>query len=210
VSRAARRARWRSSFAAPEREAQILRAFAAKRPVLPRGERGRPLAPELQNLILMTARLTNARPDPVADGAPASRSSAVDSTASRRGRLVLVIDDEPLLARAISRSLTFEGFDVTACSRPEEALESIAAGRRFDVILCDMMMPGLSGMDVRASLMRDFPEQERRLLFVTGGSTHADHEAFLHRNGDRCVRKPCTTDDLLAAVARVLDAGARH
>jgi CheY-like chemotaxis protein len=119
----------------------------------------------------MTARLTNARTNPLDDGALAPLSSAVESAAPRRGRLVLVIDE----------------FDVTACSRPEDALESIAAGLRLDVILCDMVMPGLSGMDVHASLLRDRPEQERRLLFVTGGSTHADHETFLHGNGDRCV-----------------------
>src|SRR5262245_10335506 len=69
-----------------------------------------------------------------------------DNAADRPGRAaptsVLVVDDEPLIRDTLAEYLTQEGFHVTACADAEEAL-SQAEGRRFDVALCDVQLPGL-------------------------------------------------------------------
>ena len=76
---------------------------------------------------------------------PAAQSRSV---ARRRGR-ILGVDDEPLISKAIQRCLVND-HDVVALTRGAEALEKIRAGAEFDVILCDLMMPEMTGMELHA------------------------------------------------------------
>ncbi|MEO5770144.1 MAG: response regulator, partial [Polyangia bacterium] len=94
-------------------------------------------------------------------------ASAPHLAPRRRGRL-LVIDDEEVVAMAIRRSLTRE-HDVVYTSTAQEALALLRANEEFDVILCDLMMPEMTGMELYAELMASSPEQARRIIFVTGG-----------------------------------------
>jgi CheY-like chemotaxis protein len=139
----------------------------------------------------------------------ASRSTADADleTACDAGARVLVLDDNPALTRVLARALTLEGYDVTTCNHPLDALESIVGGLRFDLILCDVMMPRLTGVELFKELTRVCPEQARRLLFVTGGSSRPDDEAFLSCMPDRCLRKPFQLVDLLDAMSEVLGSG---
>ena len=57
---------------------------------------------------------------------------------------ILVIDDEPLIGVIVQRAL--RTLDVSACTDAHEALAAIRGGRRYDVILCDLMMPAMTGM----------------------------------------------------------------
>jgi CheY-like chemotaxis protein len=65
-----------------------------------------------------------------------------------RGAHVLVVDDDALVLDSLRRVLSDE-FEVTTTIRPEEAIEWILAGASYDVILCDVMMPVLNGVDFR-------------------------------------------------------------
>jgi len=120
----------------------------------------------------------------------------------RRGR-VLVVDDEPAVASAIRRVLAAE-HDVEVRTRAEDALDAISHGERFDAILCDLMMPNMTGMALHASLERLAPEQARRMIVLTGGAFTEGAREFLDRvTLPRC-DKPFDTPALRELVRRLV------
>jgi signal transduction histidine kinase len=122
--------------------------------------------------------------------------------AARRGR-VLVVDDEPALGKAVRRSLMAD-HDVSVVSSAREALARFAAGERFDVIISDLIMPGMTGMDLHAELMRADPEVAARMVFLTGGAGMPEAREFLARVPNPRVDKPFESKNLAAIVARLL------
>lgn len=120
------------------------------------------------------------------------------SRASRRGR-VLVVDDEAIVGSMLRRALAPD-HDVTVVTRAEEAVELIEKGLRFDVILCDLMMPQVTGMDMHERLVLVAPEQAERMIFVTGGAFTPRAKEFLDRMQGRCVEKPFEVVRLRALV----------
>jgi PAS domain S-box-containing protein len=86
----------------------------------------------------------------------------------RRGR-VLVIDDEPAIGRVIGRVLERE-HEVSVLTDARDALSRIAAGEVFDVVFCDLMMPGMTGREFFEALRGSNPELAQRVVFVTGGA----------------------------------------
>ncbi len=106
----------------------------------------------------------------------------------RRGKL-LVIEDEPSLLLAIERTLSGH-HDVTTLSRAYGALERIVAGARYDVILCDLMMPEMTGMDLHAALLSAAPDQALRMIFLSGGTFTPRARAFLDQVPNLRIEKP--------------------
>ncbi len=102
---------------------------------------------------------------------------------------VLVVDDEPAVGRTIQRLLgTLH--DVTVVTTGQHALELFAQGEVYDVILCDLTMPELSGMDVYARVLDAHRELAPRFVFMTGGTfTPRSHE-FLEGVPNEHVDKP--------------------
>ncbi len=84
---------------------------------------------------------------------------------SRRAA-VLAIDDEPSLLLAVARALSRE-HDVTQLVRARDAVQRIQGGQRYDVIICDLMMPEMTGMELHAELLRIAPDQAQRMIFLT-------------------------------------------
>jgi PAS domain S-box-containing protein len=123
---------------------------------------------------------------------PPSATSAV-----RRGT-VLVIDDEEPLAQAIKRFLS-EDHDVTVANSAAAALD-ILATRRFDVILCDLMMPQVTGMQFHGELMRLDANQAARVVFVTGGAFTVSAREFLDQAPNPRIEKPFDLKHLRALV----------
>jgi len=105
-----------------------------------------------------------------------------------RGRL-LVLDDEPIIGAAIRR-MCAGLLEVEVATSPRLVVERIEAGERFDHILCDLMMPVMTGMEVEAALARVAPDQAGRLIFMTGGAFTEAAQAFEERNRGRCLQKP--------------------
>jgi two-component system cell cycle sensor histidine kinase/response regulator CckA len=122
---------------------------------------------------------------------------------ARRAR-VLVVDDEPLMGSAIQRVLAEH--DVFALTSGRAALSLVRAGQRFDVILCDVMMPEFSGMDLYEGIARDAPDLLHRVVFVTGGAYTVDATAFLDRVPNLRLEKPLSPQALHEAVAQMLEA----
>jgi CheY-like chemotaxis protein len=105
-----------------------------------------------------------------------------------RGR-VLIIDDEAIVRVALRRILARE-HDVTLCEGAREALPLLRQGVEHDVILCDLMMPAMSGMDLHAELARSGIVEPWRLIFLTGGVFTPAGHAFLETVPNVCLSKP--------------------
>jgi CheY-like chemotaxis protein len=86
------------------------------------------------------------------------------------------------------------------------ALEQLCAGEAFDVIVCDLMMPGMSGLDLHTELRRRAPELAERIIFLTGGAVSRRAQQFLETFGLRArghwFEKPCNLQELRAAIRR--------
>ena len=118
-------------------------------------------------------------------------------------RRILVIDDEGCLRKVFARLLR-DVHEVAEQSSGRGALAAFEAGERFDAILCDLMMPGMSGMDLFARVAVLAPEQAARMIFVTGGAFTQEAADFLARVPNPRLEKPihaATFRNLVAAVA---------
>jgi PAS domain S-box-containing protein len=118
----------------------------------------------------------------------AARSAPTSSTPRRRGR-ILVVDDEPLVAKVVSRSLAAD-HEVIGLERSVEALDLVLRGERFDVILCDLMMPEMSGIDFYRALCESAPDQASVVVFLTGGAFTPRARRFLDEVPNRWLEKP--------------------
>jgi CheY-like chemotaxis protein len=110
------------------------------------------------------------------------------TTASRRGR-VLVIDDEESLGQAIRRYLA-QDHEVEAVTSARVALDRLIGGARYDVILCDLMMPQITGMEVHATVSKLDPAQAERIVFVTGGAFTESARTFFENTANHRIEKP--------------------
>lgn len=100
-----------------------------------------------------------------------------------------MIDDEPLILKVVTTLLSPE-HEVTCESRGADALERIRRGQRFDAILCDLMMPDASGMDVYDGIVEVAPQQARAMVFLTGGAFTPRAQKFLERVPNATLEKP--------------------
>jgi CheY-like chemotaxis protein len=125
---------------------------------------------------------------------------AASGMRTRVGR-VLVIDDEPHVGDALALVLS----DVHAVVVTRSAACAIARleqGERFDVILCDVMMPAMSGIKLYAHVSERYPDQAARIVFMTGCSLLPDVRAFLEQVPNAWVEKPFEVAALRALVER--------
>ena len=105
-----------------------------------------------------------------------SHVASIESAAPARAR-ILVVDDEDMIGMILRRMLKIH--DVTVLTNGSDALAAIARGERFDAILCDLMMPGMTGVEFHGLLSRDYPSQAAALMFLTGGAFNQETAAFL-------------------------------
>jgi signal transduction histidine kinase/CheY-like chemotaxis protein len=121
----------------------------------------------------------------------------------QKGSRVLVVEDEPTVARLIADVMEDEGFAVEVLLDGREALEH-AARASFDLVICDMKMPGLDGQHFYKSLVRSGNPLRDRFLFVTGDIVAAQTREFLVRNHLPHVAKPFRVEELTEKVRAVL------
>jgi CheY-like chemotaxis protein len=119
---------------------------------------------------------------------PVTQKLPTTSQAKRRGR-VLVIDDEESLGQAIRRYLQHD-HDVEAVTSARVALDLVARGQRYDVILCDLMMPQITGMEVHDRITKLDPPQAERIVFVTGGAFTEAARIFFETTTNPRIEKP--------------------
>ena len=120
-----------------------------------------------------------------------------------KGVRVLVVEDEPALAAAVSEALADAGFVVERAGDGEEGLTRLAQGT-FDLIVCDLKMPRIDGMQFYRAMAAATPALARRVIFVTGAVAGTDAERFLEETGCLWLAKPFRLGDLLRAARDAL------
>ncbi|HXJ03521.1 MAG TPA: ATP-binding protein [Candidatus Acidoferrum sp.] len=123
---------------------------------------------------------------------------------SHRGIRVLVVEDEPTVARLIADVLEDEGLFVDTLLDGREALDR-AAHEVYDLVICDMKMPGLDGQHFYQSLARSRNPLHKRFLFVTGDVIAQHTQEFLERNQLPHVAKPFRVEELTEKVYDLLE-----
>lgn len=116
---------------------------------------------------------------------------------------VLIVDDEPLLLKLIYRTLS-EDHEVVVKESSVEALQFIRANPSFDIILCDLMMPEMSGMELFDKVTENLPEMSERFAFMTGGAFTDTANQFIENMTNKKLDKPFTPSDLKVFVKQFL------
>jgi CheY-like chemotaxis protein len=125
-------------------------------------------------------------------------TSAVKDPA--HGARVLVVDDELLVGRAVARVLG-PRHEVVVATSAREALALIEAGNVFDLVLCDLMMPGMDGMELYRAVEERAPDVADQFVFLTGGAFTVEAETFLNTSRAERIIKPFDSASLRLLVA---------
>ncbi len=140
---------------------------------------------------------------PVAARAPATvplAKASEPALALQRGR-VLVVDDDPMVAAVVRRVLGRE-HDVVVVTSGRAALEHLHSAERVDVILCDLMMPEMTGMDLHEELARVRPDDAQSMVFLSGGAFTSRAREFLERVPNERFEKPFDLGAMRSLVRR--------
>lgn len=131
-------------------------------------------------------------------------ASVAPTQSTALGR-ILIIDDEPLVRRALMRLL--REHDVVEVESGESALELIKDDENFDLILCDVMMPVLSGLDVYARVREEYSPLDERIVFMTGGAFDPRLQALMQATANiPVIDKPFDPDHLRHTVHQAITA----
>jgi CheY-like chemotaxis protein len=114
---------------------------------------------------------------------------------------VLVVDDEPLVGRAVARILAAHEVETVTTAR--EAMAKLRGPEPFDAVVCDLMMPEMTGMDLHDVLLAEQSEYAGRLVFLTGGAFTERARDFVARTAAPVLDKPVDAEALRAAVAEL-------
>lgn len=134
--------------------------------------------------------------------APSSAPAPAPPAAPR----ALLVDDEPVIRQALRRFFTRMGWQVDEAEDGNEALRLLLAeapAAEYAVIISDLRMPGVSGIELHARLAAARPELLARLILSTGDSVSLEAAEFLRRSSCPVLNKPFELAELRAMLARV-------
>ncbi len=121
------------------------------------------------------------------------------------GTVVLVVDDEADILRLVMTMLSDQGYEVIPASSAESAIQVFESGaRQPDVVLADVVMPGMSGPMLVDHLLSRYPDL--RVLFMSGYDDRHVVQKYVVEKGFHLIPKPFTAKTLLAAIKEVLSA----
>jgi len=115
---------------------------------------------------------------------------------------ILLVDDEGCIRASVSRVLARAGYAVTLAASGAEALQRVRA-ERYEAVICDLRMPGLSGIALLDQLHQTAPALTGRILVASGDLSQPDTTVFLERTGAPALLKPYAIGDLLEALRRM-------
>lgn len=115
---------------------------------------------------------------------------------------ILVVDDEQDLCEILRFTLESEGFEVTTATSAEQALGEIAEGKRYDLMLLDVMMGGMSGLDLARTLRER--GDHTPIIFLTALGDNSNQLQGFSVGADDYIAKPFAFDTVLARIRAVL------
>ena len=158
-------------------------------------------APDAGTRFTVTLRAAGAF-EAAAEGNRARSRERVNSRAR-----ILIIDDEPLLGQTL-RFAFQDKHDVEVASSGREALDRLGADADFDLVLCDLMMPDVSGENVYRAVSERSPGLLPRFVFMTGGAFTERAQEFLAQFAGRQLEKPFNIDEVEVLLSELTAAGA--
>jgi nitrogen fixation negative regulator NifL len=132
-----------------------------------------------------------------------AKEPVVEARALPPGSRILVVDDEPDVAGVLTDLLKAAHEQVDTASDGRAALERIEQAD-YDLILCDVRMPGLDGPELYRALRLKHPELLSRFVFLTGDTLNPESRDFVQHTGAPCLSKPFDFDDVYQVIGRVL------
>jgi CheY-like chemotaxis protein len=139
---------------------------------------------------------------PVTTESDVAESPPAPIQASRRAR-ILIVDDEPKICKALERMLASE-HDAVSVIDPRDAARRIEEGEHFDLILSDLSMGEMTGIELHARISSIRPNLARRMLFITGGALTPAAASFLEERPEDVLEKPLTPEAVRSVVARAI------
>jgi len=124
-------------------------------------------------------------------------------------RKILIVDDHPTLRKNLARMLELEGFAVVACETGRQAVEA-AQSEKPDVVLCDVMMPGMDGFAVLQALRATGTTATMPFIFLTARGEKFDLRHGMNAGADDYLTKPVDREELLAAIKARLERKNAH
>jgi PAS domain S-box-containing protein len=140
-----------------------------------------------------TVRVTLERAAQTEEAEQAERAARAASAAEgkqtfgRRGR-ILVIDDEVMIGKSLLRALSSE-HDIQTCTSARDGIDALRV-KPFDLILCDLMMPDMTGMEFHGVLKDRYQDYLSKVVFLTGGAFTTRAKEFVESAGSMCLEKP--------------------
>jgi CheY-like chemotaxis protein len=119
---------------------------------------------------------------------------------------ILVVDDEPDVAELVALILGNAGHQVDMVHSGRAALERLEA-ERYDLVICDLVMPGINGIAVHKAV-QERPEPRPRMVFLSGYYDAGGYEEFIERSGVATLPKPFDFVTLPQTIARLLESPA--
>jgi len=120
----------------------------------------------------------------------------------KKPRRILVIDDEPYILASIRRALRH--YDVTLTEGGQRAIDALQADNAYDLVLCDLVMAHVNGIDVYRWIQRHRPQMLDRLIFMTAGAFTVEVRDFLAHVSNPVMHKPFDTKTLRWMIAQSL------
>jgi DNA-binding response OmpR family regulator len=120
------------------------------------------------------------------------------------GSTVVIAEDEPDLRKLLVYTLESAGYDVDAFGAGDDCLERLRTGPAPDLVVLDIMMPGMDGVDVLERIRGDDRLAELPVVFLSGRGRDSDAVAGVEADADDYITKPFSPSELRARVARLL------
>jgi DNA-binding response OmpR family regulator len=117
---------------------------------------------------------------------------------------VLVMEDEPIISRILTRTLASKGLEVDSAENGQIAEDKIASGKNYDLFLFDIRTPIINGMQVYMYIEEHFPESTSKVIFMTGDCLNTATSRFLERVKRPVIEKPFRPEELLDLITRVM------
>ncbi|MFT3922092.1 MAG: response regulator [Myxococcales bacterium] len=153
---------------------------------------------EVSIFLPVFGRESGLLPGPGLVGHSASVTSIAPHSAARR---LLVIDDEAEIGTLVAALLN-DTFEVRVVHDAQEALHILRSGEQLQVVLCDLMMSGYTGMDLFDIVEHELPQYRERFVFMTGGACTSRARTFASEHAERVLEKPFSLEQLKHALDR--------